>query len=92
MEASLTTKPRMASARRRIDAASRDRVARTRLPQRRQLSDAEIIERCMYALVNEGVRAVEAAPGAMILKGARSSQRANVGADFAAARALVARI
>lgn len=44
------------------------------------------------ALVKEGVEAVEAAPGAMVLKSARSSQRANVGADFAAARALVARV
>jgi hypothetical protein len=44
------------------------------------------------ALVREGVQAVEAEPGAMVLKGTRASQRAAVGADFTAARAVVARL
>jgi hypothetical protein len=44
------------------------------------------------ALVREGVEAIEAAPGAMILKGPRASQRTAIGADFAAARAAAARL
>jgi hypothetical protein len=44
------------------------------------------------ALVKEGVTAVEAEPGAMVLKGGRASQRVAVGADFAAARSLTARL
>jgi len=44
------------------------------------------------ALVREGVEGIEAEPGAMVLAGARAFQRAEVGADFAAARALVAQL
>jgi hypothetical protein len=44
------------------------------------------------ALVREGVAAVEAETGAMVLKGVRASQRVPVGADFGAARALAARL
>ena len=44
------------------------------------------------ALVQQGVSAVTAEPGALVLKGARAHQRAAVGADFAAARALVDRL
>jgi len=44
------------------------------------------------ALVQEGVTAVEAESGAMVLKGVRSHQRVAVGADFAAARQLAARV
>ncbi len=44
------------------------------------------------ALVREGVNGVEAETGAMVLKGVRASQRLPVGADFAAARALSARL
>ena len=43
------------------------------------------------ALVREGVQAIEAAPGGMVLKGPRASQRVSVGADFAAARATAAK-
>ncbi len=44
------------------------------------------------ALVREGVQAVEAVPGGMVLKGSRASQRVSVGADFTAARAAAARV
>jgi len=44
------------------------------------------------ALVREGVAAVEAETGAMVLKGVRTSQRVPVGADFGAARALTSRL
>jgi hypothetical protein len=44
------------------------------------------------ALVREGVAGVEAEAGAMVLKGARASQRVPVGADFTGARALAARL
>jgi hypothetical protein len=44
------------------------------------------------ALVGEGVAGIEAAPGTMVLKGARSVQKISLGADFAAARALLARL
>jgi hypothetical protein len=44
------------------------------------------------ALVQQGITAVEAEPGAMVLKGTRAHERAAVGADFAAARELVARL
>jgi len=44
------------------------------------------------ALLREGVRAVEAAPGAMVLRGTKAHQRAPVGADLAAARAVAARL
>lgn len=43
-------------------------------------------------LVREGVAGVEAEAGAMVLKGVRASQRYPVGADFAAARRLTARL
>jgi hypothetical protein len=44
------------------------------------------------ALVQEGVRAVRAEPGAMVLEGTKAYQRAPVGADFGAARAVAARL
>ena len=44
------------------------------------------------ALVREGVTAIEAEQGALVLKGARASQRVPVSADFAAVRALCARL
>ncbi len=44
------------------------------------------------ALVQQGITAIEAEPGAMVLKGGRAHQRVSVGADFAAARALVSRL
>jgi hypothetical protein len=44
------------------------------------------------ALVREGVSAVEAETGAMVLKGTHGWQRVAVGADFAAARAAAARV
>jgi hypothetical protein len=44
------------------------------------------------ALVREGVSAVEPEPGGMILKGGRAAQRVPVAADFAGARALVAKL
>ncbi|HET6412834.1 MAG TPA: hypothetical protein VFG53_12300 [Anaeromyxobacter sp.] len=44
------------------------------------------------ALVREGVAAVEAEAGAMVLKGVRAYQRVPVGADFVGARTLTARL
>src|SRR2546425_5815983 len=44
------------------------------------------------ALVREGVTAIEAEQGALVLKGARASQRVPVSADFGAVRALCARL
>ncbi|HET9596605.1 MAG TPA: hypothetical protein VFP65_13540 [Anaeromyxobacteraceae bacterium] len=44
------------------------------------------------ALLSEGVRGVEAEPGAMILRGARSAQRVPVAADLEAVRRAVARL
>jgi hypothetical protein len=44
------------------------------------------------ALVREGVVAIEAEQGALVLKGARASQRVPVSADFGAVRALCARL
>lgn len=44
------------------------------------------------ALVREGVRTIEAEPGAMVLRGAKARQRAPVQADFGAARAVWARV
>ncbi len=44
------------------------------------------------ALVREGVAAVVAEEGALVLKGVRASQRFAVGADFGAARALTSKL
>ena len=44
------------------------------------------------ALVREGVTAIEAEQGALVLKGARASQRVPVSADFGAVRALCTRL
>jgi hypothetical protein len=44
------------------------------------------------ALVREGVEGMEAEPGNLVLKGSRSSQKVKMGADFQAARALVAKL
>lgn len=44
------------------------------------------------ALVREGVQGVEAEPGNLVLKGSHSSQKVRMGADFKAARALVAKL
>ena len=44
------------------------------------------------ALVREGVTAIEAEQGALVLKGGRASQRIPVSADFGAVRTLCARL
>jgi hypothetical protein len=44
------------------------------------------------ALVREGVHAVEAEPGALVLRGERAAQRVPVAADFEAVRRVVARL
>jgi hypothetical protein len=44
------------------------------------------------ALLREGVRAVEAEPGAMVLRGARAAQRVPVAADFGTVRQLARRL
>jgi hypothetical protein len=44
------------------------------------------------ALLREGVRSVEAEPGAMVLRGARAAQRVPVAADFGLVRQIVGRL
>ena len=44
------------------------------------------------ALLREGVRAVEAEPGAMVLRGERAAQRVPMAADFEAVRRVVGRL
>jgi hypothetical protein len=55
------------------------------------LSGAALVE-LDDGLAREGVRAIEAGPGAMVLHGSKASQRAPVGADFTAVRAVAARL